>query len=60
MVSAFHSSTLPDSGSPIPVSILMASPACQVPTMPGNTPSTPASAQFGASPAGGGDGNRQR
>ena len=34
--------------------------AAGVPIIPGSTPSTPASAQFGASSGGGGSGNRQR
>ena len=36
------------SGSPIPVISLMVSVACTVPTIPGSTPNTPPSAQFGA------------
>jgi len=34
--------------------------ACNRPTTPGSTPSTPTSEQFGAASAGGGSGNRQR
>ena len=39
---------------------LIASSAWIEPTMPGSTPSTPASAQLGASSGGGGSGSRQR
>ena len=53
-------SSRPTSGSPSPRSILMASRAWIEPTMPGSTPSTPASAHDGASSAGGGSGIMQR
>lgn len=39
---------------------LMASMACSEPMMPGRTPRTPASAQFGTAFAAGMDGKRQR
>ena len=45
---------------PTPRMSLMASSACTQPTRPGSTPSTPASAQLGAAPGGGGSGYRQR
>ena len=48
------------SGSPMPSSSLSASVACSEPMMPGSTPSTPPSAQDGASSGGGGCGKRQR
>ena len=50
--------SFPDKDCPIPIIILIASVACIVPTIPGNTPSTPASAQLGTSPGGGGSGKR--
>ena len=58
--SASNSSSLPASDSPVPSSNLSASLACSEPTMPGRTPSTPPSAQLGASSGGGGLGKRQR
>ncbi len=54
--SASISSSRPISGSPMPSTSLSASAACHVPTMPASTPSTPPSAQFGTSSAGGGFG----
>ena len=50
----------PTSGSPISAASLIASFVCSEPTMPGSTPSTPPSAQDGASSGGGGSGKRQR
>ena len=44
----------------MPINNLIASVACNRPITPGNTPNTPASAQFGADSGGGGSGNRQR
>ena len=49
-------SNFPASISPIPRMIFIASVACMVPTIPGRTPRTPASAQLGASSGGGGSG----
>src|SRR6185312_3766006 len=46
----------PTNGSPIPSSTLIVSVACNRPMIPGSTPSTPASAQLGASAGGGGSG----
>ena len=46
----------PDKVSPIPKIIFMVSSACIDPTKPGNAPITPASAQLGTSPGGGGSG----
>ena len=60
VASASKRSSRPISGSPIPSASLSASLACSEPTMPGSTPSTPPSAQLGASSGGGGSGNRQR
>ena len=50
----------PSSGCPPPITSLSASAACIVPMIPGSTPSTPASAQEGTEPAGGGAGCRHR
>src|SRR5690606_22279510 len=50
----------PLSGSPIPVMTLIPSNACMLPTMPGNTPSTPASAQLATAPGAGGYGYHSR
>jgi hypothetical protein len=50
----------PMSGSPRPRSTLIVSSAWIDPMMPGSTPSTPASAQLGASSAGGGSGTMSR
>ena len=58
--SASKSSSRPTSGSPIPSASLSASFAWIEPITPGSTPSTPPSAQLGASSGGGGCGNRQR
>src|SRR5439155_20739138 len=60
VVSASKRSSRPISGSPIPSASLIASLACREPITPGSTPSTPPSAQLGASSGGGGCGNRQR
>jgi hypothetical protein len=43
-----------------PSTSLIASVACSTPITPGSTPSTPASAQLGDAPGGGGAGYRQR
>src|SRR5206468_1422012 len=53
--SASKRSRRPTSGSPIPSRSLIVSFACSEPTMPGSTPSTPPSAQLGASSGGGGE-----
>src|SRR5881398_1632380 len=53
VASASKRSSRPTSGSPIPRQSLSASLACSEPTMPGSTPSTPPSAQLGASSGGG-------
>ena len=58
--SASKCSRRPVSGAPRPRTSLIASVACSRPITPGNTPSTPASAQLGAASGGGGSGNRQR
>ena len=58
--SASYASRRPTSGSPRSSSSLIASSAWIDPMMPGSTPSTPASAQLGASSGGGGSGSRQR
>ena len=58
--SASKSSSRPTSGSPIPSASFSASVAWIEPITPGRTPSTPPSAQLGASSGGGGCGNRQR
>src|SRR5271166_881347 len=50
----------PISESPMPIINLIASMACITPMFPGNTPSTPPSAQLGTIPGGGGSGNMQR
>ena len=50
----------PMSGLPVPRISLIASSACTQPTIPGSTPSTPASAHDGTAPGGGGSGNMQR
>jgi hypothetical protein len=55
---ASYISNLPVSGSPIPSSSLMASPAIKLPTTPTTGPKTPISAQLGADA--GGSGNKQR
>ena len=57
---ASTSSSRPASVSPIPRINLIASVAWMVPMRPGSTPSTPASAQLGTSPGGGGSRKRQR
>ena len=57
---ASSNANLPSSGCPPPITSLSASAACIVPMMPGSTPSTPASAQEGTEPAGGGVGCRHR
>ena len=44
----------------MPSTSFSASFACSEPMMPGSTPSTPPSAQLGASSGGGGVGKRQR
>ena len=46
----------PSSGRPAPVMSLTASMAIIDPTVPGSAPITPASAQLGTEPGGGGDG----
>src|SRR5450759_4786324 len=58
--SASYARRRPISGSPRFRSSLIASSAWIEPTMPGSTPSTPASAQLGASSGGGGSGRRHR
>ena len=60
MLSVSMTSSLPLSGSPTPRITLIASVAWIEPTIPGSTPRTPASAQLGASSAGGASGNRSR
>ena len=50
----------PDNESPTSSNILIASADCMLPTMPGRTPNTPASAQFGANSGGGAFGNKSR
>ena len=50
----------PTSGRPTWRISLITSLACNKPMMPGSTPRTPASLQFGASAADGGSANRQR
>ena len=52
--------TRPESVSPLPRMILMASVACSVPTIPQRMPSTPASWHDGASSGGGGSGYQHR
>src|SRR3989442_16021016 len=51
--SASYSRSFPISGSPAPVTSLMASVACSMPIVPGSTPTTPFAPQDGASSAGG-------
>ena len=60
MARASKISSRPISGSPCPRISFIASTAWMQPTIPGSTPSTPASAQFGTAPGGGGAGKRQR
>ena len=50
----------PSSGSPMPVSSLIASVTWIEPMLAQSTPSTPPSAQDGTMPGGGGSGYRQR
>ena len=50
----------PDNESPTPSNNLIASADCMLPTIPGRTPNTPASAQFGANSGGGAFGNKSR
>ena len=58
--SASHSSSRPDSVSPMPRISFITSVACSVPITPVTAPSTPASEQLGTRPSGGGSGGRQR
>ena len=53
---ASYTSSLPTSVSPAPRISLMVSVAWMVPMTPGRTPKTPASAQDGTRPGGGGSG----
>ena len=46
--------------SPIPIISLSVSTAWMLPTRPVRAPRTPASAQLGTMPGGGGEGNKQR
>ena len=60
VVMASNISSRPASVSPTPSSSLKTSLACSRPAMPGSTPSTPATAQAGASSSGGWIGYMQR
>ena len=60
ILSASMSSSRELSDSPMPKKCFKASVAWMLPTSPVSAPSTPASAQLGTIPGGGGEGNRQR
>ncbi len=60
MVRLSNSSSRLTSGSPTPRISLIVSTAWMVPMTPHIAPSTPASAQLGTAPGGGGAGKRQR